>query len=114
MINSIFKISFINTILIPQEPMTLQTLKEVFRKLAHTSIMKLDHSSMEKLLYLIIMTVKKEIFLLSSPLEIFSLTSGNLQILLDYTKNTEAEDSMGQILKNFRETGSTYRFMQYL
>lgn len=43
--------------------------------------MKLDAASMEKLLFLIIMTVKKEVFMTSSPLELYSLTLGNLQIL---------------------------------
>ena len=36
---------------------------------------------MEKLLYLILMTVKKEIFMTSSPLELYPLTLGNLRIL---------------------------------
>lgn len=53
--------------------------------------MKLDASSMEKLLYLIIMTVKKEIFLTSSPLELYSLTVGNLKMLQHHCKGTNAE-----------------------
>jgi len=54
--------------------------------------MKLDESSMDKLIYLIIMTVKKEIFMLSSPLELYSLTLDNLIILLQYVRKTQAEN----------------------
>lgn len=59
LISAIFKENFIKTMMIPQEPMSIITFKDLFRKLAHSSIMKLDNSSMEKLLYLIIMTLKK-------------------------------------------------------
>lgn len=59
LVSAIFKEDFIKTMLIPQEPLDINTLKELFRKLAHSSIMKLDNSSMDKLLYLIIMTLKK-------------------------------------------------------
>jgi hypothetical protein len=48
--------------------MAVSALKEVFRKQALSSIMKLDSASMEKLLFLIVMTLKKEFFLTSSPL----------------------------------------------
>ena len=61
--------------------MAISAFKDLFRKLAHSSIMKLDQASMEKLLYLILMTVKKELFLMSSPLELYSLTQGNLRLL---------------------------------
>lgn len=59
LVSAIFKEDFIKTMLIPQEPLDINTLKDLFRKLAHSSIMKLDNSSMEKLLFLILMTLKK-------------------------------------------------------
>jgi len=48
--------------------MAVSALREVFRKQALSSIMKLDAASMEKLIFLIVMTLKKEFFLASSPL----------------------------------------------
>lgn len=87
--------------IIPQEPMAISTFKDLFRKLAHSSIMKLDNSSMEKLLLLIIMTLKKEIFLTSSPLELFSLTLGNMRILQQYAKSTPSEDLLEDDIKIF-------------
>jgi hypothetical protein len=87
--------------IIPQEPMAISTFKDLFRKLAHSSIMKLDNSSMEKLLLLIIMTLKKEVFLTSSPLELFSLTLGNMRILQQYAKSTPSEDLLEDDIKIF-------------
>jgi hypothetical protein len=52
--------------------------------------MKLDNSSMEKLIYLIVMTLKKEFFLSSSPLEIYAITLGNLNTLAQYVAQTAA------------------------
>ena len=71
--------------------MPVSSMKDVFRKLAHSSIMKLDQNSMEKLLILMIMSVKKETFCLSSPLELYSLTIGNLEVLKKYVKGGEGE-----------------------
>ena len=42
--------------------------REIFKRMAHSSIMKLDPVSMEKLFYLMLMTFKKQVFLTSSPL----------------------------------------------
>ena len=91
LVSAIFKEHFVKTLLVAQEPINLGILKDIFRKLAHSSIMKLDSASMEKLLYLIIMTLKKEVFLTSSPLELYSLTLGNLRMLQLHTKGTPAE-----------------------
>lgn len=42
-------------------------LRDLFSKLAHCSIMKLDQASMDKMFYLMLLSVKKEVFLTSSP-----------------------------------------------
>ena len=49
--------------------------------------MKLDKSSMEKLFYLILMTFKKQLFLCSSPLELFSLTKTHFLDLIKMQPN---------------------------
>jgi hypothetical protein len=50
----------------------------MFGRLAHSSVMKLDQSSMDKMFYLMLLSVKKEVFLLSSPLELYTLTLSHL------------------------------------
>lgn len=94
--------------------MTVGTFKDIFRKLAHSSIMKLDQSSMEKLLYLILMTVKKELFLTSSPCELYALTLGNLRLLQQYARGTPAEALIQSNISKFTETAGGYTFREYL
>lgn len=51
--------------------------------------MKLEKSSMEKLFYLVLMTFKRQIFLLSSPLELYTLTLTHLQDVVELQKNNK-------------------------
>lgn len=91
--------------------MTVVALREVFRKQAHTSIMKLDNASMEKLLFLIIMTLKKEFFLLSSPLELYSVTKGNLTTLSINVQKTTAEKTVENVVELFDKRAAGMSFM---
>lgn len=68
--------------------------------------MKLDASSMEKLIYLILMTVKKETFMLSSPLELFALTLGNLLTLSTYVDGTPAYSLVMNAIDLFKSSAS--------
>ena len=52
--------------------------------------MKLDKGSMEKLFYLVLMTFKKQLFLSSSPLELYSLTKTHLEDLIKMQKNNSS------------------------
>ncbi len=68
---------------------------------------------MEKLIFLIVMTVKKEFFLTSSPLEIYSITLGNLQTLYQYVKEVASGGLLKEIIEHYEDTASKYRFMEY-
>lgn len=113
LVEAIFKAHLVKGVLTPQEPMTIVTMRDIFRKLAHSSIMKLDNASMEKLLFLIIMTLKKEFFLSSSPLELYAITKGNLKTLQDYVANTNAESTMKSAAEQFIALGDKMSFMEY-
>ena len=76
--------------------------------------MKLDQSSMEKLLYLILMMVKKELFLASSPLEIYTLTLGNMRTLQQYAKGTPSDDLLEVNINHFSQVATNYTFVEYL
>ncbi len=110
---AIFKTRFVQGVLAAQEPMPVVALREVFRKQAHSSIMKLDSTSMEKLLFLIIMTLKKEFFLSSSPLELYSVTKGNLHTLSLNVEGTAAEKTVQTVLELFSKTAAGMSFMEY-
>lgn len=44
---------------------------------------------MEKLFYLVLMTFKRQVFLLSSPLELYTLTLTHLQDVVELEKNNK-------------------------
>jgi len=76
--------------------------------------MKLDSTSMDKLIFLIIMTVKKEFYLTSSPLELYSLTLGNLQTLASHTVGTDSAILLERSMEQFVSVAGKYSFMQYM
>jgi hypothetical protein len=75
--------------------------------------MKLDNASMEKLLFLIIMTLKKEFFLCSSPLELYAVTKGNLNTLSLNVEGTAAEKTVYTVLELFTKSAAGMSFMEY-
>lgn len=75
--------------------------------------MKLDQASMDKMFYLMLLSVKKEIFLTSSPVELYSLTLGHLANLVKYMEGNNVpylEHAIGE----FQKTAKKYSFIQYL
>jgi hypothetical protein len=59
------------------------------------------------------MTVKKEFFLTSSPLEIYSMTLGNLETLSRYVSQTSSSKMVEPIITIYKEAVSSYGFMEY-
>lgn len=59
------------------------------------------------------MTIKKEFFLTSSPVEIYSITLGNLQTLQQYVKQTESASILEEVIEFYKEKASKYKFMEY-
>jgi hypothetical protein len=48
------------------------------------------------------MTVKKEFYLTSSPLEIYSITLGNLQTLCQYVKQSQSANLLEEIIEVYK------------
>ena len=57
------------------------------------------------------MTIKKEFFLSSSPVEIYSITLGNLQTLQHYVKETQSATILEEVIEFYKEKASKFRFM---
>lgn len=58
-------------------------VRQLFDKLVHTSIMRLNTSSMNKLFDLMLMTVKYQMLRTKFPEEIYQVTMNHLNCLLD-------------------------------
>ena len=76
---------FLDEIFRPQELCSKRALKTIFERLAHTSIMRLNETSMEKLFDLMIMAVKYQVCLCSKPKEVYLVTLNHLDAIRDYT-----------------------------
>lgn len=77
--------------------------------------MKLEKNSMEKLFYLVLMTFKRQIFLLSSPLELYTLTLTHLQDVVELQKNNkQATACVKECIDIFKREGEKLTFLHYL
>jgi len=86
-IGTMFHQRFLEELFKPQEVYTKRALRLVFDNLAHTSIMRLNANSMDKLYDLMLMAVKYQLLMCPRPSDILLITLNHL-------------DSMRQLIKS--------------
>merc|ERR1719311_1181631 len=69
---------FIEELFKPQEMYTIQSTRQIFDRLAHSSIMRLNESSMEKLFDLMAMGFKCQVMACAHPREVIEVTFNHL------------------------------------
>merc|ERR1719183_70096 len=72
---------FIEELFKPQEMYSMQSTRQIFDRLAHSSIMRLNESSMDKLFDLMAMGFKYQIISCTSPQEMIDVTLNYLNAL---------------------------------
>lgn len=72
---------FVEELFKPQEMYSIQSTRQIFDRLAHSSIMRLNESSMDKLFDLMAMGFKYQIISCISPSEMIDVTSNHLDVL---------------------------------
>lgn len=72
---------FIEELFKPQEMYSMQSTRQIFDRLAHSSIMRLNESSMDKLFDLMAMGFKYQIMSCVSPPEMIDVTHNHLNVL---------------------------------
>jgi len=82
-IHSLFDESFLIKINKPQRTDKLSSYKSLFEKLAHSSIMKLNETSMNKLFDLILMTMKLIVLRIRTAEELMSITNNHFLSIKD-------------------------------
>ena len=70
--------SYLDELFEPQEMMTRQGLRQFFEQIAHSSVMRLNEASMDKLFDLMLMAVKYQFLLCKEPSELVLLTMNHL------------------------------------
>jgi hypothetical protein len=87
---------FLEELFKPQEIYSVASTKQIFEKLAHSSIMRLNKTSMDKLYDLMTMGVKYQIISCKSPQQFLQITLNHLDSLIDMVRS-EAVTHLVQI-----------------
>mmetsp|Transcript_8690 Transcript_8690/g.22239 ORF Transcript_8690/g.22239 Transcript_8690/m.22239 type:complete len:382 (+) Transcript_8690:90-1235(+) len=81
---------FIEELFKPQEMYSIQSTRQIFDRLAHSSIMRLNESSMDKLFDLMAMGFKYQIISCQAPQEMVDVTQNHLDVLKRLVGNTSS------------------------
>eukprot|EP00762_Andalucia_godoyi_P004718 ANDGO_03566.mRNA.1 hypothetical protein len=78
---AMFATSFVEELMKPQDAYSYSSLREIFDRLAHSSIMRLSKTSMDKLFDLMTMGVKQQLLSVPHPVEILDVTMNHLDAI---------------------------------
>ena len=90
-INSMLSARFIQELFRPQAMYTMVSTRQIFEKLAHSSIMKLNTTSMQKLFDLMLMGMKYQTQQICQPEEIYHNTMRHLLTMQELIKGSTTE-----------------------
>jgi hypothetical protein len=117
---SLFESSFVTQIFLPQEIGKHAQVKQLFEKLAHSSIMKLNQNSMSKLFDLMLMSFKMQLIRSRYPEETAKITYNHLNSLIDILKkkdehlNKDAIEIVSQFINRLKVVMSSYTSWDYV
>ncbi|GAU92077.1 hypothetical protein RvY_04209 [Ramazzottius varieornatus] len=88
-IGTIFRPRIVDELFKPQHLLSESSMRTLFQKLAHASIMSLNQESMDKLLDLMTMTVKYQIFACKYPTELIYCALNHLDYMRNLVQHSE-------------------------
>ena len=91
---AMFSPVFVDQLFAPQEMYTHASTKQIFEKLAHSSIMRLNKSSMDKLYDLMMMGLKYQIVSCNSPQQYLQVTLNHLESMKILINHVEASTAI--------------------
>ena len=91
-IRTMYTPMFLEELFKPQEIYTMASTKQIFDKLAHSSIMRLNKTSMDKLFDLMTMGVKYQLISCKSPHQFLQVTLNHLDTLKEMVKTEGVTD----------------------
>ncbi|XP_068432145.1 protein OSCP1a [Clinocottus analis] len=87
-VGAMFNKDFMDELLKPQQLYSHRTLKTVLTRLAHTSIMRLNQASMDKLYELMVMAFKYQVFLCPRPKDLLLITYNHIDTIREFVRHT--------------------------
>jgi hypothetical protein len=97
-IRAMYSPLFITELFKPQEMYSATSTKQIFEKLAHSSIMRLNKQSMEKLYDLMIMGFKYQLVSCAFPQQILQVTLSHLEILKSLVKSDTISKAVQSVI----------------
>ena len=99
--NLLYNKKFQNDLYIHKKPNRHQEVKSIFESLAHSSIMRLNATSMNKLFELMLMTLKLQILRARYPEEIYQITLNHFFGVIEIMQTIDSNDSgLIEIIEN--------------
>lgn len=89
-VGTMFSKPFMDELLKPQQLYSHRTMKTVLTRLAHTSIMRLNPASMDRLYELTVMAFKYQVFLCPRPKDLLLISYNHIDIIREFVKDTPA------------------------
>ncbi|XP_028255172.1 protein OSCP1a isoform X2 [Parambassis ranga] len=89
-VSTLFSKSFMDELLKPQKLYSHRTMKTVLTRIAHTSIMRLNPASMDRLYELMVMAFKYQVFLCPRPKDLLLITYNHMDTIREFVKDTPA------------------------
>ncbi|XP_036949951.1 protein OSCP1a isoform X1 [Acanthopagrus latus] len=87
-VGTMFSKTFMEELLKPQQLYSHRTMKTVLTRLAHTSIMRLNPASMDRLYELMIMAFKYQVFLCPRPKDLLLISYNHIDTIREFVKDT--------------------------
>ncbi|KAM9838867.1 protein OSCP1a [Aulostomus maculatus] len=89
-VGTLFSKAFMDELLNPQQLYSHRTMKTVLTRLAHTSIMRLNPASMDRLYELMVMAFKYQVFLCPRPRDLLLISYNHIDTIREFVKDTPA------------------------
>eukprot|EP00002_Diphylleia_rotans_P010700 TRINITY_DN2123_c0_g1_i1.p2 TRINITY_DN2123_c0_g1~~TRINITY_DN2123_c0_g1_i1.p2 ORF type:complete len:357 (-),score=84.53 TRINITY_DN2123_c0_g1_i1:1646-2716(-) len=102
-VKSMFTTRFVEEVFKPQDMYPHSSVRTIFDRLAHSSIMRLSESSMEKLYDLMTMGFKLQLTRCRTPKEIMQVTENHLKSMVDLVNDTATAALIENVRQNFAE-----------
>ena len=112
-INSMLSARFIQELFRPQAMYTMVSTRQIFEKLAHSSIMKLNTTSMQKLFDLMLMGMKYQTQQICQPEEIYHNTMRHLLTMQELIKGSTTEQNVVATMKSLETMCADYKAYDY-
>jgi hypothetical protein len=111
---TMFSDRFLAELFKPQRMYSMQSTRHVFDKLAHSSIVRLNTSSMDKLYDLMIMATKYQALLAPHPSDLLIIAQNHLQTLGTMMTSADSKKIIGKTLQLINGLYSTFSSTEFV